>query len=73
LFCTDGVCCDTACDQALEACDLPGREGTCSPEGAAVPAASHTGLFLLAGALAAFGIFALVRRRELKRYFLSFL
>ena len=27
--CADGLCCDRACDGTCEACDLPGREGTC--------------------------------------------
>jgi hypothetical protein len=30
-FCSQGVCCDRACDGACQACNLPGREGTCSP------------------------------------------
>jgi MYXO-CTERM domain-containing protein len=29
-LCADGVCCDTACDQACEACNLPGSVGRCS-------------------------------------------
>ncbi|HYQ14780.1 MAG TPA: MYXO-CTERM sorting domain-containing protein [Polyangiaceae bacterium] len=28
--CTDGVCCDEACDGACRACAQPGHEGTCS-------------------------------------------
>jgi len=28
--CIDGVCCDTACDKACEACNLPGKLGECS-------------------------------------------
>jgi hypothetical protein len=30
-FCVDHVCCETKCAGACVACDLPGREGTCSP------------------------------------------
>jgi hypothetical protein len=29
--CTDGVCCNSACDGACTACNLPGRLGTCLP------------------------------------------
>lgn len=29
LFCTDGVCCTTACDQPCEACNLPTSVGSC--------------------------------------------
>jgi hypothetical protein len=29
--CVDGVCCETACGDSCKACNLPGREGTCSP------------------------------------------
>lgn len=29
--CVDGVCCDTSCSGTCEACNLSGREGTCSP------------------------------------------
>jgi hypothetical protein len=30
-FCTDGVCCDTACTGLCVSCALPGRVGACSP------------------------------------------
>jgi hypothetical protein len=30
-LCIDGWCCDTACTDVCAACDVPGREGTCSP------------------------------------------
>jgi hypothetical protein len=33
-FCTDGVCCQQACDGACQACNLTGRLGTCSPRAA---------------------------------------
>jgi len=29
--CVDGVCCDTACGGACQACNIPGKLGTCSP------------------------------------------
>jgi hypothetical protein len=30
-FCTDGVCCESACDGVCEQCNLPGSPGTCMP------------------------------------------
>lgn len=38
--CVDGRCCHTACDGACEACDVKGKEGTCSPIDGA-PRAEH--------------------------------
>ncbi len=39
-LCRDGRCCDTACNGACEACDVKGKEGTCSPIDGA-PRAAH--------------------------------
>ena len=30
-FCTDGVCCESACDGVCEKCNLPGSPGKCMP------------------------------------------
>ncbi|MBI4705509.1 MAG: hypothetical protein HY744_30820 [Deltaproteobacteria bacterium] len=30
-FCVDGYCCDKACGGACDACNLPGKQGTCTP------------------------------------------
>jgi hypothetical protein len=68
LFCADGVCCDELCDGTGERCDLPGRVGTCEKESAMAPVASNQGLLILAGILAAFGVFAMTRRQKLNHY-----
>ncbi len=39
--CVDGVCCDTACTEQCNACDLTGKLGTCSPVAAAPPHGSR--------------------------------
>jgi len=68
-FCSDGVCCDSACDAPGEVCDLPGHVGTCtiavarSECGRPAPAVSRTGLLMSVGVLAAIGLVALYRRR----------
>ena len=64
--CVDGVCCDTPCDGPAEACNLDGREGICTEIVAVAPATSHTGLLITVLILAALGVFAIVRRRQLK-------
>jgi hypothetical protein len=61
--CADGVCCDTACDQPLEQCNLPGQVGTCANTAAAAPAASSTGLLLMLGVLVGAGFAAFRARR----------
>jgi hypothetical protein len=43
LTCADGVCCETACQGNCSACNLAGREGTCSPIPAGMaPATGHS-------------------------------
>ena len=63
-FCAQGVCCNEKCDGPLEACDRPGRVGTCS-KAAPAPAVSTNGLVIVAVLLAGVGIFQLVQRRRL--------
>jgi hypothetical protein len=31
-FCVAGICCNTACVGQCQACNVPGRVGTCSPQ-----------------------------------------
>ena len=60
-FCVDGVCCNTACNDAFGRCDLPGQRGTCagiSPAPALTPRALAIAAVLLLGVAA----FALRRR-----------
>ncbi len=61
--CIDDVCCDSVCDGALEACNLVGSEGTCSPTTAEAPAASDNVLIAVVAMLIAIGLFAVARRR----------
>jgi hypothetical protein len=62
-FCVDTVCCDTPCDQSLQACNLPGRVGTCDSSAASAPAMSLRALFAALAMLTAVGAVALGRRR----------
>jgi hypothetical protein len=64
LFCSDEVCCDTACAGPLESCDQPGMEGTCSPIAAQAPAASNTTLLLMLAVLLVVGGTTLAARRR---------
>jgi hypothetical protein len=41
--CVDGVCCSTGCNGLCEACNLPNKMGTCSPEPAGTPAPGTAG------------------------------
>jgi hypothetical protein len=61
--CADGVCCDTACDQPLQQCNLPGQVGTCASAAAPAPAASDAGLVAMVAALIATAFVALRLRR----------
>lgn len=61
--CADGVCCDTACDQPLRQCNLPGQVGTCASTAATAPTASRTGLLLMLGALVGTALAAFRARR----------
>ena len=63
-FCTDGVCCDIACDQPLEQCNLAGHAGTCTSTAAAAPALTPRTLLLAVLVLGGLAAFALRRRRR---------
>jgi MYXO-CTERM domain-containing protein len=63
-FCVDGVCCDTACDQPLQACNLPGEVGTCASTASGAPSLSRTGLLFALLMLSGVALIALLRRRN---------
>ena len=63
-FCTEGLCCDRACDQPGELCNLRGQEGTCTTPGASpAPAASGPGYVIALLALGAVAALQLRRSR----------
>jgi len=63
-FCVDGVCCNTACDQPLQSCNLPGAVGTCSGTTAEAPSLSRSGVGLSLLMLSGVAVWALARRRR---------
>lgn len=62
-FCADDVCCNAACDDPTERCDLPGREGQCLAS-APAPLASGWALSTMATVLIAVAGLAL---RQIRR------
>lgn len=64
LFCSDQVCCDTACAGPQVSCNQPGQVGTCAAIAAQAPAASNGGLLLMLGTLIAVGLGAMALRRR---------
>jgi hypothetical protein len=60
--CVDDVCCDTACDQPDQQCNLPGEVGVCSSVAAKAPAASPTGLLIGLALLIGIGALSILRR-----------
>jgi hypothetical protein len=63
-FCTDDVCCDTACDGLEQACNAPESLGTCKQFGLKAPLMSRFALLLMIVALSALGVLAIVRRQR---------
>jgi hypothetical protein len=63
--CVDDVCCDTACDQPGQACNVAGLEGTCLLESAPVPAVSQRGMWGLIVLLVAIGGIGMMRWRRI--------
>jgi hypothetical protein len=61
-FCVDNVCCDTACTEPLEKCNLSGQGGTCVSAAAPAPALTRWGLLVAAILLVSVAAFALRHR-----------
>jgi hypothetical protein len=51
LYCSDNVCCDTACAGPGQSCNVPGQAGTCVTAPAGAPAASSRALLVMLVAL----------------------
>ena len=62
-FCVDGVCCDRACDQPSEQCNVLGQLGTCIVPTAPAPALDSRGLLAAVLVLLAVGALAFRVRR----------
>jgi hypothetical protein len=65
-FCVTGVCCDSACDQPGELCDVAGLQGTCTVPTAPAPALSSGALAAAVALLIA--IAALTLRATRRRH-----
>lgn len=65
-FCVTGVCCDRACDQPNERCNLAGSQGICTVPSAPAPALSGT--WLVAGILVLLAIGGLSVRSRRARH-----
>jgi hypothetical protein len=63
-FCVDGVCCDRACDQPSEQCNVAGQAGTCVVPAAPAPALGPGGLLAAVLVLLASGALAVRARRR---------
>lgn len=62
--CVRNVCCDTRCDQPLQACNVPGQRGTCTDVSAKAPTTSPFGIALAVGILIFIAALALRRARD---------
>lgn len=62
-FCVDGVCCNTACNQPFDTCNLPPERGTCV-QVAPAPPISRRGLFAGLALLTVIGAAALWHQRR---------
>lgn len=62
-FCVDGVCCNTACNQPFDTCNLPTDPGTCV-QVAPAPPISRRGLFAGLALLTVIGAAALWHQRR---------
>ncbi len=64
LFCSDAVCCDTACAGSGQDCDIPGQAGTCVTAPAQAPTASGYSLAAMLGLLVLTGLLGIRAARR---------